>query len=475
MSGCGDDGAVHRVPNTEVTTVPATGDVEGWRPAPLSWMPCDDAPSYDCATLEVPLDWNDPGGATVPLAMTRARATGDRIGSLFMNPGGPGGSGIQFLQASAFDKRLTERFDLVSWDPRGVGASAGLTCAEDGTVERFLANDPSPDTIDELEALFGDAEAIARKCSAPGTPDAGLLTHIGTTDVARDLEAMRIAVGDERLTYLGFSYGTHIGQRYLQLYPERVRAMVLDGVVDPTQSLTEWLRSQALAFEASLGRIFDDCDDACPLEDAAAAYDELHDRVEREPIAAGDDALGPARLETAAVYASYSPHTWDRFLDGVADALDGDPSTLLSLARQYYDFGGFTSYVSVVCRDGEHPEGTDEYAAFIGDLATEAPRLGAMIASELAACAFWPVEPDPITEPVTGEGAPPVLVVGTTGDAATPYENARRVAHHLASGVLVTHVGEGHTAYGRESCVTSVVDDYLVDLVVPDRDPRCGG
>lgn len=476
-AGCGtaDDGATTAADRstTSISTA-APGEVLGWRPGPLEWSACEEAPRFDCATLHVPRDWNDVDGATVPLAVTRAPATGERIGSLFLNPGGPGGSGVQFLQNSSFNAALTGRFDLVSWDPRGVGASAGLTCGEDGAVERFLRNDPDPDTPAETEALFADAAAIAAQCSQEGTADAALIAHLGTDDVARDLEALRLAVGDDALNYLGFSYGTLIGQRYLEQFPTSVRAMVLDGVVDPTRSLTEWLTGQAQAFEATLLRIFERCETACPVDDLAAAYDELRADVEANPIAGDGGVLGPAELQTAAVYSTYDDSNWSRFAKGIAEALEDEPDTLLRLARQYYDFGGFTSYVSVACLDTPHPVGAEAYGDFVATLSAAAPRIGGMIASELAPCAFWPVEAQPIGEPVVGVGAPPVLVVGNTGDAATPYANAQLVASSLESGVLVTVDDEGHTAYGKGSCITEVVDAYLIELTVPERDPRCG-
>ncbi|NLA37255.1 MAG: alpha/beta hydrolase [Actinobacteria bacterium] len=475
-AGCGsDDGSLAetRPPTTSISTT-AAGDIGGWTPDPIVWSQCVDAPRYDCATLQVPIDWSEPSSGTIPLAVTRSAATGDRIGTLFLNPGGPGGSGIQFLHNSSFNAALGARFDLVSWDPRGVGESAGLTCGDDGAVEEFLRNDPDPDTPEEVEALFADAEAIAVDCERPGTPDARLLAHLGTDDVARDLEALRLAVGDEQLTYLGFSYGTLIGQRYLEQFPTSVRAMVLDGVVDPTLALTEWLTGQALAFETSIQDIFDACGSDCPVDDLGAAFDTLKATLEKAPLSDGKGKeLGPAELETAAVFSSYDPTNWDRLADGIARAIDGDPSALLGLARQYYDFGGFTSYVSVSCTDTPHPVGAAAYGAFIEELSAKAPRIGGMIAAELAPCAFWPVEAKPLGTTVAAPGAPAVLVIGTTGDAATPYANAERVAEGLESGVLVTLVGDGHTAYGKVPCITNVVDAYLLRLTVPDADPRC--
>lgn len=464
-------------PTTTTVTTAAEGTVEGWTPPPVTWSPCEASPRHDCATFEVPLDWAATDGETIELAVTRSPATGDRIGSLFVNPGGPGGSGVQFLQGSDFSPDLNERFDIVSWDPRGVGASTGFTCGADGSVEAFLANDPGPDDDAEADALYGDAEALAVACSSPEGADGALAANIGTDSVARDLEALRIALGDDALNYLGLSYGSMIGQRYLALFPESARAIVLDGVVDPSQDLVTWLTEQATAFERILDRVIADCDDDCPVDDLGESFDQLAEQVEREPLANRDAgaALGPAELQIAAIYTTYSPGLWPRFAKAVAAALDGDPAQMLSLARGYYDFGGYVPYAAVTCIDNERPADLDAYVEFTDALIETAPRVGAAVASELAPCAFWEVPSSGIGGFVSAPDAAPVLVIGTTGDAATPYENAVSVADALESGVLVTVEGEGHTAYGRSTCVTEVVDRYFIDLDVPTSDPRCAG
>jgi pimeloyl-ACP methyl ester carboxylesterase len=443
----------------------------GWTAPELDWSACDEAEGFECATLTVPLDWDDVDGETIDLALGLRPADGDRIGALVSNPGGPGGSGLDFLFGEPFADTLTDRFDIVSWDPRGVGRSTAFDC--ESHVDDFLANDPDPDNEAEQVAIDVEAEKVADDC-AESSP--GLAANVGTDSVARDLEAIRMAIGEPKLTYMGFSYGTLIGLRYLDLFPTSARAIVLDGVVDPTEGFVDWLTGQTVAIDASISRAFAACTKAtkCPVDDLAATYDEVQERVEREPIPADDGAtLGPAELETGAIYASYEPQLWTDLADAIADAAKGDGEGMLRMAQGYYDFGGYSAYAAVECLDSPHPTGSDEYRAFADDLRELSPRIGGSVANELLPCAYWSAPPEPIIGPVTAEGSPPVLVLGNRGDAATPYESSVKVAAMLSDGHLVSNDGEGHTSYGRSQCVDDAVDEYLIDLQVPAKDPDC--
>lgn len=458
-------------PGSDGTTDPTSGFPAGWKPPRLRWSACEDDRSAQCTTLEVPLDWSQPQGPTIELALARRRATGQKLGSLFLNPGGPGGSGIDFLLGGGIDGELASRFDLVSWDPRGVGRSSPLRCGS--KVAPFLSLDPDPDTPAEQTALDDAAAAVAEQC---GQLDGDVLPHLGTDDVARDLEAMRLAVGDPQLTYMGFSYGTFIGTRYAALFPTHIRAMVLDGPLDPTESLTDSLAAQAQAFDATIDRAFASCTRAtrCPVSDLASAYDRLRSQVETSPMkGTGDRVLGPAELATAAVYVAYDESLWPRLGRAVADGLGGDPDPLLDLAYGYYDLGSYTVYQGVECLDSTGPRGAAEWAAFTARLEAISPRFGGSIANEMLPCAFWPVAAHDVTGPVAAPGSPPLVVLGNTGDPATPYANAERLASMFDRGVLITYEGEGHTSYGRSECVDSLVDDYLVGLVVPESGTRC--
>ncbi len=449
------------------TTAPSSS----WRPGRLNWRACDGQPAFQCATLSVPLDWADPSGTKIDLAIGRQPASGKRKGYLLSNPGGPGGSGLDFLFGNPFSTAVLAKFDIVSWDPRGVGASTHLQCGK--KVDSFLAADSDPDDATEQRTLDDAARAVADECTAS---DLSLLAHMGTDDVARDLEAIRVALDDQPLNYVGFSYGTYVGLRYAALFPTRIRAMVLDGVLDPTQRFAEWLAAQTKAIDASVTRAFESCAEAtgCPVDDLEKAYDEVRAAVEKAPLPSRSGRrVGPSELATAAIFTSYDKSLWRKLGPAIASALKGDGTGVMDLAQGYYDFGGFTAYAAVECIDSAHPTGSDEYAAFAHRLEQISPRFGGNVANELLPCAYWAVPPQDHTGAVRADGSPAILVLGNRGDAATPYENSVRVAHDLANGHLVSFAGEGHTSYGRNACVTDATDRYLLDLRVPSRDPDC--
>jgi pimeloyl-ACP methyl ester carboxylesterase len=464
------------------TTVVEQGLPAGWAPAPLAWGPCPSGPrdlsSARCATLVVPLDWSDPTGPTIDLALAELPATGgpaERIGTLLTNPGGPGGSGVDFIASDPFGGTLGRRFDQVSWDPRGVGRSTAVRCGED-TATRFLGADPDPDTPAEQQELDRLAEDVSSECAAQ---DADLLAHIGTADVARDMEAIRLALDDGALNYVGFSYGTQIGQQYAQLFPDHVRAIVLDGVVDPSLTFTQFLMGQIDGFEASFERSVAGCRtnrNRCRVDDLGTAYDQVREQVERQPIPAGTGrTLGPAELAVAAIFTGYSTDGWQRLGPALADALAGDGSALVQLSDRYHGLGGYGAYAGVVCTDTPPPATPAEWQRFADEARARSPRFGGSVANELLPCATWPVHSDAVPAPLRAPGAPPILVIGNTGDPATPLANAESVARNLSSGVLVTADIAGHTAYGVDRCVTDLVDEYLISLAVPADGTRCSG
>ena len=440
-------------------------------PAPLAWSSCHG--ELQCATLTVPIDYDDPSVGTIGLAVVRrpARHPDQRVASVIVNPGGPGGAGVGMVVRGYGSDGLDDRLDIVGWDPRGTNASAPLPCASGARA--FTAMDPSPNDAAAQTQLDDAAKAIADDCAAKGGP---LLAHMDSVHTARDLEQLRLALGGEPLTYVGYSYGTAIGLSYANRYPTHIRAMVLDGVVEPDQDLSQMLLGQTVAFDQQMQRTLDDCDHdrACPVHGASATYDRVMARVEQSPLPTSDGrALGPSDLATAAIESTYDPSLTDPFLGALADADAGDGSAMMALADEYRDSAGYSGYVGVLCVDSPHPVGAGSWKQFSDQLAARSPRFGAAIANEVLPCAFWP---EPVTQQphsVSADGSPPIVVIGNTGDPATPYGQAEDVARHLQHGVLVTVDARGHTSGGNSPCASSLVRRYLVDLTVPPADSLC--
>jgi pimeloyl-ACP methyl ester carboxylesterase len=466
---------------TTTTTAPASTSAAstqssgaGFVPEPVAWEKCGSR--LECATVVVPLDYDDPSGATIHLAINRrpARRPDERIGALLMNPGGPGASGLSLVaNGGSLPSDVLDRFDIVGFDPRGVGQSTQLTCGDD-TVPPFRRVDSAPDSPDEQAALDAAAKAVADDCR---DNDADLLPHLGTDDVVRDMNTIRQAIGENQISYLGLSYGTLLGLRYATLFPQQTRAIVLDGVVDPAQDLREFLRRQTIAFEKQIGAIFDACPDGgggCPPGGAAAAYDEVARRVETAPIdGSNGQSLGPSELAIASLIPTYEPTTVPVFYDALARALDGDGSEMLRLTDAYERSVKYTIYAAVECIDSPHPVGAAEYQSFAAELEALSPRFGGAIANELLPCAFWPAPVRNIIGPVTAPGAPPILVIGSTGDAATPFEQAERVASTLENGRLLTFDGPGHTTLGHRDCAAAAEAAYFIDLTLPPEGTVC--
>jgi pimeloyl-ACP methyl ester carboxylesterase len=343
----------------------------------------------------------------------------------------------------------------VSWDPRGVGGNRPLECIPD--VD-FFTLDPEPDTEDERRALDEGARAIAAQCAAA---DPTLLPTLTTTTATRDLEQLRIALGDEPLNYLGFSYGTHIGLVYAAQQPDHIRAMTLDGVVDPRLPFTDFHAGQARAAEAILRDQLDD-------------YRELEARVELDPLPSrvGDD-VGVGDLGVAAVAALYSPGGIDRLESALRDGLQGDGTALRRLADTYLYPSSFAAYLGVVCVDSPHPN-AEEWQRFVDDMTEAAPELGPGIANEVLPCAHWaaPAEVDAPSE-VWPASLPPILLVASTADAPTPLANAERVHDAVPNSVLLVREGEGHTSFGTSRCVAAAVETYFVQLTAPEKGTVC--
>lgn len=461
------------------------------------WAPCGEG--FECATLTVPRRWDDVDGPSLDLAVVRRPATGDRIGSLVLNPGGPGVSGVDFLRGfvdGGLPAGLEARFDVLSWDPRGTGRSGRIDCTTDQEWEEAEV-DPTPDDAAELEALRTEAVEDTTACVEQ---EGELLEVVGTRATARDLDALRGVLGDERLSYVGYSYGTTIGIEYLRLYPGRVRAMVLDGVALPGVDPVDDSLAQAVAFERTLDAYLAGCAEraGCTLgTDPRATLLGLVDRLEEGRLPAdyslqGPDAtprsgtLGVGELYIAVASALYNPQAWPVLDQALAEALGPEPSGrgLLALRDDYLGRQPDGSWSddadargAIRCADQEaradQPEGD---TSLVAPWSARLPFWGAWFAVGEPGCWGVPpaVEPLGPLGPGAVAGAPPVVVIGTTGDPATPYEQAEEAAEVIEGSVLVTFVGDQHTVYSSQSdCIDEPVTAYLVDGEPPPAGLRC--
>lgn len=472
--------------NPDPSADPAVAAFYGQRP---TWQPCEGR--FGCARVEVPVDWAAPDGPRIQLALMRhaAQRPAARIGSLFVNPGGPGSSGVDLVRSAneAFSPALLERYDVVGFDPRGVGDSAPIRCLPGADLDEFLTGDPTPDDDAEVAALAAASREFARGCQE-GSGE--LIGHVGTREVARDLDVLRAVLGEQTLTYLGFSYGSYLGAFYAGLFPARVGRVVLDGALDPSLATADLLRTEAVSFQAVLDRLSAYClRAACPLGSSAAAISAeivaLLADLDSQPLAAGGGrVLTESDAAAGIAYVLYSPALWDQGLRAIAAALDGDGGGLLTLADtlfarsgagQFADNSNEANYV-VNCLDHHYGEDTTQVARASLPALTAASRVfGPQIAWAGMACAHLPgPELRPVVGPVRAPGAAPILVVGTTHDPATPYAWAQAMAAQLDSGVLLTRTGDGHTGYGRGNrCIDEAVDRYLLEGTTPKDGTTC--
>lgn len=478
VGACGNDADPDRSADASTSTStsvpPATADTtpaptEPERPPPVvEWSVCGSA---ECATVEVPLDHDVPDGETISLFVRRLPATGDRIGGLFFNFGGPGAGAADLITQFRIPDAVRERFDIVGMDPRGVGQSSPLDCGLDPAT--LYNADPTIEDETDAAALVAISTRYVNDCEAA---KGDVLPHLGTNDVARDMDLIRAGMGDDQLSYVGYSYGTSIGQAYAELFPGRVRAMILDGLVDPEPDGIETAVQQALGFETALANWAEGCDErnTCRFDDPLDAVDRMLELAEAGVESSeGRRPLGPGEAAIALAYPLYNQSLWPSLDTGITDALDGDGAAMVALADSYTTLADFSIYFAVSCLDSTWPTSTDEFLSEAAAAAEVAPRFGEAIVNDYIRCALWPVPPDPVGG-VTAEGAPPILVVSGTGDPATPYENGVTVAERLVSGVLLTYEGEGHTiTFQGSDCVDGIAVPYLIDLTVPDDGSRC--
>jgi pimeloyl-ACP methyl ester carboxylesterase len=487
LSGCRHDAPHRSAPSpTHSVAPPSTSSSRNpltpYYAQRLTWRDCGG--DFTCATLKVPLDYAHPA-SSISLALIRLRATGPRLGSLVLNPGGPGVSGIDYARSATavLSDAVRERFDVVGFDPRGVGASTAVDCVGDRDLDALVDAPPAPRTARETAAAVAAVRRLATGCRANA---ARLLPHVGTPDAARDLDVLRAALGEAKLTYLGKSYGTYLGATYAELFPTRVRAAVLDGALDPSLTFAQLNAGQAAGFEAALRSFLRACGVTCgaSVPDAVRRLDRVLAGLHHRPLpalASPGGTLGPGEALYGVAAGLYRRSTWPLLAAALRSAERGDGSGLLALADALVDRDARGHYsneleanTAINCVDHPTSRSLSAYAAEAARLRRSAPHFGPALAWQSVPCAFWPVPPTSRPRQLTARGAPPILVVGTTRDPATPYPWAVSLARQLSSGRLLTWDGDGHTAYRRGSaCVDRAVDDYLIAGRLPASGARC--
>ncbi|MBW8487253.1 alpha/beta hydrolase [Actinomadura parmotrematis] len=482
--GGGDAPAKSAAPSTP----PAAG-LDAFYHQKIDWRSCDGG--FQCGTAQVPLDYAKPGAERVTLSLIRLPATdtAHRIGSLLTNPGGPGGSGVEFIRDSgrAFDEKLRARFDLVGFDPRGVGSSAPVRCLDGAGLDRYFATDSSPDDQAEVDALASVSKGFADACKAKAGAE---LPHVGTRDAAHDMDVLRAALGDSKISYYGASYGTYLGAVYADEFPGNIRALVLDGAIDPRTSSTDILVEQAKGFETALQAFIADCvkQSSCPLGTSAPAatqkISDLLTAADKTPLANRRDSRKVTESWAAMGIATslYNKDFWPILRQALTQALtQRDGTLLITIADQMVERKQDGTYsnqtdanMAVNCVDKPNPADLATYKKAADEARKQSPRFGPFVVWGGLPCVYWPAQTKQAPKPITADGSPPILVVGTLRDPATPYKWAQGLASQLTKGVLLTLDGDGHTAYLQgNACITKATDAYLIDGTPPAKGTTC--
>jgi pimeloyl-ACP methyl ester carboxylesterase len=498
LSGCTSfTETLARDSDPSATTTPAEPDV-----AEIEWTDCttqiaqliagqpgsDRALTFECGRTEVPISYDEPAGATLPLFLVRAvlGTQTDRIGSLMVNPGGPGASGADTAigLALTLPDEVLQRFDIVGFDPRGVGLSTPVECIPTDLKDRMIAAEPRPVSDEQFDEVFALADEVADVC-AEEYGDA--LGTFNTVDTARDMDRLREALGDEQLTYLGYSYGTTLGSTYAELFPDRVRALVLDAAVDPDVDPVAKAEASAAAFESGFDVYGRNCKTliaGCPLgENPRGWVEAVLAAAEAEPIASSEEGetrrATPGVVMTAVTAALYDTESWPQLTQALVAAREGDSAGLFSLADGYterLDDDTFSNLldanIAINCADTEESFEQAEIRDLAAEWNAEYPLFGAGSAVSLYTCTAWQSERTPLPER-DAEGSDPILVVGNTGDPVTPLAGAEDMAEQLDSGVLLVWQGNGHTAYPKSDCITTAVNAYLIELTPPNDGLTC--
>jgi pimeloyl-ACP methyl ester carboxylesterase len=457
-------------------------------PASFVWKACDDSASttvVQCSTLKVPYDYDNPSAGTFTLYVKKRPATNPslRIGSMMVNPGGPGFGGSSLADDADyyFSTDLTDHFDIIAWDPRGTGAtSPSVDCVDN--YDQYFGLDSPPDTPDEKQALIDASQSFNDKCMANSGE---ILPYISTQARATDMNSIRQALGEDKISYFGFSYGSELGATWATMFPQTVRAAVLDGAVDPNATSAEAGMSQAKGFEGQLTTFLAACskNNACEFYNGGKsedAFDSLLLELDSKPIVVSADRTPVTQgvAFSAVTQAMYSDSNWPQLEQALADAQKGDGAGLLKLYDDYYqrkDDGSYgnelEAFLAISCLDDPGATSIEEVDAAVPAFIAAAPRLGANFGYGYS-CALWPVKPATKVD-ANGKGAGPIVVIGTTGDPATPLESTRKMAAALEQGVLLIVEANQHTGYGANECINTAVDSYFIKLTVPVSETTC--
>ncbi|CAL9510287.1 alpha/beta hydrolase [Streptomyces sp. enrichment culture] len=462
----------------------------------LAWRDCG-VPGFQCATMKAPLDYAEPGQGDVRLAVARKKATGPgkRLGSLLVNPGGPGGSAIGYLQQYAgigYPAKVRAQYDMVAVDPRGVARSEPVECLDGREMDAYTQTDVTPDDAAETDKLVDAYKEFAEGCGADAPK---LLRHVSTVEAARDMDVLRAVLGDEKLTYVGASYGTFLGATYAGLFPDRAGRLVLDGAMDPSLPARRLNLEQTEGFETAFQSFAKDCvrQPDCPLGGKNTSPDQVgknlksfFDDLDAKPLPAGDAdgrKLTESLATTGVIAAMYDEGAWQQLRESLTSAIkEKDGAGLLVLSDSYYEReadGGYSNLMfanaAVNCLDLPAAfSSPDEVRAALPEFEKASPVFGEGLAWSSLNCAYWPVQPTGEPHRIEAAGATPIVVVGTTRDPATPYRWAEALSDQLSSGRLLTYEGDGHTAYGRgSSCIDSAINTYLLSGTAPEDGKRC--
>jgi len=453
----------------------------------VTWTSCNGG--FQCSQVEVPMDYAKPLGSSIKLSVIRLPASGKRLGAMLINPGGPGSSGVDMAKNGAksyFSDKLRGAYDIVGFDPRGVQRSEPVKCLDDAQMDASRQESFDLDTDAGLQKAEAATKTETDLCVKNTGP---VLAHVDTVSSARDMDILRAVVGDPKLNYMGFSYGTKLGATYAGLFPNRVGKFSLDGALDPTLTIDQVSMGQAVGFENALRAWAANClgTKDCPvsgtvdtalaqIRDLNAVYTKTPQQTPSGRVVTGEE------FTNSLAFAMYSTDLWEPLAGALKQAFAGDASGMLALADYSadrdsdgkYQSNTAAAFTAINCLDYTMNSTTTHMREDAAALEKASPTFGKLLAYSGLGCKFWPFPASGKPAEISAAGAGPILVIGTTGDPATPYQWAQALAKQLDSGVLVTWKGEGHTAYGRSNaCLTSAVDNYFVDGTVPADGTTC--